>query len=85
MMTVTSESTKVGKRFTVVVPKSVRERVGLLEGQSILVGVAGGQIVIEPLPNDPSDVLRRIPGAYSEAKYEKKAEELLMKNARPRH
>ena len=86
METVMSETTKVGKRYTVVVPKSIRARVNLEEGQSVLVRAEGSQIVIRPLPKDPSEVFRKlIPDTYSEAKYEKKAEEVLTKSARARH
>jgi len=50
-----------------------------------LIRADGSQIVIEPLPDDPSDMLRLIPDTYSEGRYERKAEELLMKSARARH
>ena len=81
-----SETTKVGKRYTVVVPKSVREKVRLDEGQRVWIRASDGQIVIEPLPSNPSEVFSQlIPRQYSEQKYERKTEEFLMKNARPRH
>ena len=81
-----SETTKVGKRYTVVVPKSVREKVRLEEGQRVWIRASDGQIVIEPLPSNPSEVFSRlIPDRYTEQKYERKTEEFLMKNARARH
>lgn len=77
-----SETTKVGKRFTVVVPKSVRQRVKLEEGQSVWVRALGNQIIIEPLPKDPYSSLAKIIGEpYDEAKDEKRAEEFLKKVA----
>lgn len=81
-----SATTKIGKRYTVVVPKSVREKVNLEEGQNVRVKAEGNQIVIEPLPKEPLKVFAKlIPDTYSEEKYEKKAEEALTKNARARH
>jgi AbrB family looped-hinge helix DNA binding protein len=81
-----SEITKVGKRYAVVVPKPVRKRVALEEGQRVSVRAEGGRIIIEPLPKDPfADLAKLIPDTYSEAKYERKAEELAKKLARTRH
>lgn len=51
------EEVVVGKRFTVVIPKAVRDEVGLKEGRRALVYCEGGRIVTEPLPSDPFEVL----------------------------
>jgi len=80
-----SEVTKIGKRYAVVIPKSVRERLKLEEGGSVWVRAEGDHIIIEPLPKDPFEALRLIPDTYSEEKYEAKAERELMKAARARH
>jgi len=80
-----SEEITIGRRFSVVIPKKVREKLGLKQGQRALMRDEDGRIVIEPLPEDPYKVLSEALGdfTYSEEKYEKKAEEWLKKVARP--
>ena len=81
-----SEQTVVGKRYTIVVPKAIRKRLQLDEGQKVIITVTGNQMVVEPLPKDPyASLARIIRQPYNERKYETKAEELLKKFARPRH
>lgn len=82
-----SEEVTVGRRFTLVIPKAVRQVVGLREGQRALVKAEAGRIIVEALPTNPYDVLAETVGniQYSEARHEKKAEEWLRKVARPRH
>ena len=79
---VISEETFIGKRYTLVIPKSVREEIGLKEGQRVLVRVEAGKIIIEPLPSNPYQVLEEIIGEpYDEAKEEVKAEKWLKNHA----
>ena len=52
----------VSKRFAIAIPKAVREKVGLREGQRVLVYAEAGKIVIEPLPADPFKELREVIG-----------------------
>ena len=81
-----SEMTVVGKRYTIVIPKSVRKRLKVEEGQKVWVRAEGSAILVEPLPQDPYESLRRIVRRpYSEQKDERKAEELLKKYAGARH
>jgi AbrB family looped-hinge helix DNA binding protein len=78
----TSEEVKVGKRFTVVIPKKVRKLVNLQEGQRALMYVEDGKIVIEPLLADPFKTLEEIVREpYEEEKEEKKVEEWLRERA----
>ncbi|ABL79005.1 AbrB/MazE/SpoVT family DNA-binding domain-containing protein [Thermofilum pendens] len=73
-----SESVRVGKRFTVVIPKSVREKVGLKEGDLLEVRVEGGRIVLERKDFNPFKVLAEVIGEpYREERDERKAEEWL--------
>ena len=75
-----SERTVVGKRYTIVVPKSVRKRVKIEEGQPVLVTARGETIVVRPLPKDPYASLARIIGEpYDEKKDERKVDEWLRK------
>lgn len=80
-----SEEVTIGRRFSIVIPKGVRKKLKLKEGQRALVRHEGEVIVIEPLPEDPYKVLSETLGdfSYSEEKYEKKAEEWLKRVARP--
>jgi len=82
-----SEEATIGRRFSLVIPKRVRKKLKLREGQRALVREEEGKIVIEPLPNDPYEVLSETLGdfRYSEEKYEKKAVEWLKKVAGSRH
>lgn len=78
-----SEQVIIGKRHTVVIPKSIRSKVGITEGQKVLIRVEKGRVVMEPLPEDPYRVIGEIVGRpYDENVDEKKAEKWLRKYAR---
>jgi len=73
---------RVGKKYTIVIPKEVRKRIGLSEGSLLLARVVGNKIVLEPLPDDPFKVLDQlITEPYSEGVDEKRAEKWLLENA----
>jgi len=73
---------RVGKRYTIVIPKEIRKRIGLSEGTLLLVRVVDNKIVLEPLPGDPFKVLDQlITEPYSEEVDEKRAEKWLLENA----
>jgi AbrB family looped-hinge helix DNA binding protein len=83
-LVMSSDRAIVGKRFTIVVPKSIRNKVPLKEGQQVVVSVDKGKLVIEPLSSDPLKVLERVIGEpYREAKDEKRAERWAIKHASP--
>jgi len=74
---------RIGKRYTLVIPKDIRKRIGIHEGSYVLLRVMGDKIIVEPLPDEPFKVLGRVIGKpYDEKVDEKKALEWLMKNAR---
>jgi len=78
----TSELIVVGKRHTIVIPKSIRERVKLVEGQRLIIRVEGQRLIIEPLPQNPYRVLGEVVGQpYNEEVDEKKAEKWLKEHA----
>lgn len=63
-----------------VIPESIREELGLEEGQRALVYIEGGKIVIEPFPGDPFKALGDVVGEpYIEAKEEERAEKWVRK------
>lgn len=73
---------KIGKRFTLVIPKEIREEIGLQEGQKVLIEREGNGIRIEPLPVKPFDVLGKVLGKESyREEWEEVAEEKLLKEA----
>lgn len=77
-----SETVKIGKRFTLVIPKSFRQRLGLREGQLSEVRLEGGKIVIIPKVPDPFRRLGELIGdAVYDEEAEKKAERWLLGEA----
>jgi len=80
-----SEEVTIGRRFTIVIPKAVRRKLGIREGQRALLSCEAGKIVVEPLPQDPYEALSEALGdfTYSEESHEKEAEEWLKRVARP--
>ncbi len=77
---------KVGKRYTLVIPKNLRDKLGIREGSRVLMRISGNKLIIEPLPKSPFKVLGEIIGEpYSEKADEEKAIKWLMRNASSRH
>ncbi len=77
-----SEEVVIGRRHVLVVPKAIREQLGLKEGQTVLMRLEDKRIVIEPLPSDPYEVLAEvIREPYTEAKDEPRAEDWLRRHA----
>ena len=73
---------RIGKRYTVVIPKEIRSKVSLKEGDLVIMRVIGDEIIIQPLPEDPFKVLGEVIGEpYDERRHERKALEELMKRA----
>ncbi len=73
---------RIGRRYTIVIPKEVRKKVNLKEGSLVIIRVADNKIIIEALPDDPFKVLEEVIGEpYSEKKDEEKAIEWLMEYA----
>jgi len=73
---------RIGKKYTLVIPKNIREKLKLKEGSRVLLRISGNTIVIEPLPESPFEVLGEVIGEpYSEKVDEEKAVKWLMKNA----
>jgi len=76
-----SEETFVGKRFVIVIPKKIRKKLGIKEGQRVLISTDGWRIIIEPLFKDPFKILAEIIGeSYDEKIDEVRAEKWLMKD-----
>jgi AbrB family looped-hinge helix DNA binding protein len=50
------EAAKVGKRGTVVIPASIRKKLGIEEGSSVLVEEGEGSVIIRPAVTVPLEV-----------------------------
>ncbi|MGH9878412.1 MAG: AbrB/MazE/SpoVT family DNA-binding domain-containing protein, partial [Nitrososphaerales archaeon] len=57
-----SEEVIIGRRYTMVIPKSIRKKIGLKEGQKVFVREQDGKILIEPLPANPYKTLAAVLG-----------------------
>ncbi len=73
---------RVGKRYSIIIPKGIREKINLSEGSLVIMRVVDEKIIIEPLPKDPFKVLEEVIGEpYNEEEDEKRAYEWLRKHA----
>ena len=73
-----SEVVRIGKRFTIVIPKSIRTKLNVKEGDVLEIRIEDDKIVLEPRKTNPFKVLERVVGEpYSEKKDEKLAERWL--------
>ena len=73
---------RIGRRYTLVIPKEIREKANIKEGSLVIIRVVDNRIIIEALPDDPFKVLEEVIGEpYSEEKDEEKAIKWLMEHA----
>ena len=74
-----TELVRIGKRYTVVIPKEAREKLGLKEGQLSEVRLEDGRIIFTPKVSDP---FRELSGLMGDVEYsrglEKKTEQWLL-------
>lgn len=54
------ETVRIGKRFTIVIPRAIRRKLGLREGMVSRVEVNQGQIILTPDKEDPFMELARV-------------------------
>lgn len=80
-----SETVKIGKRYTIVIPKAFRQRLGLKEGTLSEIRLEEGKIILIPKVSDPFRRLSELIGdvVYDE-EAEKRAERWLLGEAQPR-
>jgi len=71
---------KIGKRFSVIIPKEIREKLGLKEGDIIIIRKKETDIVISPEKISPFKKLANLLGTipYNE-KVEEETEKFLVK------
>lgn len=79
-----SETVKIGKRYTIVIPKAFRQRLGLKEGSLSEIRLEEEKIIIIPRASDPFRRLSELIGdvVYDE-EAEKRAERWLLSEAQP--
>ena len=61
-----SETAKIGKKAQIVIPKSIRKRVNITEGDKVFIDVINNTIVITPVPKDISELSGIARGLYKE-------------------
>ncbi len=85
ILTSMSEIVKIGKRYTIVIPKAFRQKLGLKEGQLSEIRLEEGKIIIAPKVSDPFRRLSELIGdvVYNE-ETEKRAEKWLLGEAQSR-
>ena len=71
------ENVKIGKRYTIVIPKSLREKLGIKENQMAEIEVDAGKLVITPKTADPFKKLSELMG---DIKYDEKLERKVEKS-----
>lgn len=64
MINMTEAEAIIGKRYSLIIPKKIREKILLKEGQLVKVRAGEGVIVIEPYPADPFKVLEEALGDF---------------------
>lgn len=75
-----SDFVRIGKKFTIVIPKRIREKLGLSEGQLSEIRVDKDRLIITPKHKDPFKRLEEIIGDIKyEKSTEKRAEKWLLK------
>ena len=73
-----SEIIRVGKKFVIVLPKDIRTRLNIKEGDLFNIRVEKGKIILEPKRSDPFKTLEKvIREPYDEERDEKLTEEWL--------
>lgn len=72
------EMVRVGKKNVIVIPSSIRRKVGIREGDLLRIRVEGEKILLEKLSAEAFNVLAEVVGEpYEEEADEKRAEEWL--------
>jgi len=73
------ELVKIGKRYTIAIPKSFRNKLGVKEGQLAEVTLERGKLVLVPKVSDPFKRLSELIGEITyDERTEKKAERWLL-------
>ncbi len=57
-----TETVRIGKRYTVVIPKEARKKLGLKEGQLSEVRLEDGRLIFIPKASDPFQELSELIG-----------------------
>jgi len=61
-----SETARIGKKAQLVIPKSIRERINITEGDKVFIDVVDNIIVITPVPKNISELSGIAKGLYKE-------------------
>jgi len=61
-----SETARIGKKAQLVIPKSIRKRINITEGDKVFIDVINNTIVIIPVPRNISELSGIAKGLYKE-------------------
>ena len=64
--------TRIGKRFSLIIPKDIREKIGLKEGDLVTIRKEKNLIIIIPEKISP---FKKLSNLIGDIKYDEKAEE----------
>ena len=64
--------TRIGKRFSLIIPKDIREKIGLKEGDLVTIRKEKNLIIIIPEKVSP---FKKLSNLIGDIKYDEKAEE----------
>lgn len=57
---------EVGKKGYIIIPKDIRDLLGIKEGDKLILSIRDGKIVLEPERNvDINEILKRLEGHYA--------------------
>ena len=66
-----SETVRIGKKAQLVIPKSIRERMNITEGDKVFIDIINNTMVITPVPKNISELSGIAKGLYEEDYIEK--------------
>ena len=72
MINVIEVKTRIGKRFSLIIPKDIREKIGLKEGDLVTIRKEKNVIIIIPEKVSP---FKKLSNLIGDIKYDEKAEE----------
>ncbi|MBI3841107.1 MAG: AbrB/MazE/SpoVT family DNA-binding domain-containing protein [Thaumarchaeota archaeon] len=76
---------EVDPRFRVTIPKEIRAKLRVTEGQKLYVVSFGDSFIMKPVPDDPAHRLDEVLGDFSfDKEARRKAEKWLFENPRRR-
>ncbi len=61
-----SETVKIGKKAQIVIPKAIRQKMKISEGDSLFIDIVDNAIVMKPVPKTITELAGIAKGLYKE-------------------